>query len=225
MKVPQTLFTRSLAAMLAFAICGVSESTIAFAQQAPQQTQQPIAGAPADQTPATTTAPADEAAPASQPPNAQTPNTQQPSTVQDVPPATTQQSAPPSGSTVDPSQGPLNPVPTQSAPDAPSAAQPPAQQPQTQPATGQPGTQPQQTQREPLGAAAAEGIRTAGGGASRPAGSAIAPAKQHQVRSFLIKLGAVAAAGAAIGTVYALSKGTSSTPPNTTTTGTAAATR
>jgi hypothetical protein len=224
MKVPQTLLTRSLAALLAFAICGICESATAFAQAAqqtaPQQTQQPIAGAPADQQPTSTApAPAEQAAPTTQ-----QPNTQQPSTVQDVPPATSQQSAPPS-STVDPSQGPLNPVPTQSVPEAPSATQPPAAQPQTQPATGQPGTQQQQTQREPLGAAAAEGIRTAGGGASRPAGSAIAPAKQHQVRSFLIKLGAIAAAGAAIGTVYALSKGTSSTPPNTTTATAAAATR
>jgi hypothetical protein len=224
MKVPQTLLTRSLAALLAFALCGICESATAFAQtpqQTPQQTQQPIADAPVDQQTAPTAtppAPADQTAPATQ-----QPGTTQPSTVQDVHPATTQQSAPPSGSTVDPSQGPLNPVPTQSTPDAPSATQPPAQ-PQAQPATGQPGTQ-QQTQREPLGAAAAEGIRTAGGGASRPAGSAIAPAKQHQVRSFLIKLGAVAAAGVAIGTVYALSKGTSSTPPNTTTTNTAAARR
>jgi hypothetical protein len=218
MKVPTSLLTRSLAAILVFGLCGICESATAFAQQAPQQTQQPIAGAPADQpAPTTTTAPADQSAPTSQQPNVQTPNTQQPTTVQDVPPATTQQGAPPTGSTVDPSQGPLAPVPTQSVPEAPSSAQPPAAQPQTQPVNGQPATQQQQqTQREPLGAAAAEGIRTAGGGASRPAGSAIAPAKQHQVRSFLIKLGAVAAAGVAIGTVYALSKGTSSTPPNTT---------
>lgn len=64
----------------------------------------------------------------------------------------------------------------------------------------------------PLGTAAAEKAKTAGGGASRPAGVAIAPAKQKRSRSFLIKLGALAAAGAAVGTVYALSKGTSSTP-------------
>jgi len=72
----------------------------------------------------------------------------------------------------------------------------------------------QQQEHEPLGAAAAGAVTTAGGAASRPAGTAIAPAKQHQVRSFLIKLGAIAAAGAAIGTVYALSRGTSSVPPN-----------
>lgn len=128
-----------------------------------------------------------------------------------------QQQAPPNrGTTVDPSQGPLTPAPRQ-VPDAPSAT-PEQQQPQTQPATvpTQPGAAAQQPQsREPLGAAAAEGVKTAGGGASRPAGAAIAPAKQHQVRSILIKLGAVAAAGVAIGTVYALSKGTSSTPPGT----------
>jgi hypothetical protein len=64
----------------------------------------------------------------------------------------------------------------------------------------------------PLGTAAAEKGQTAGGGASRPAGVAIAPAKQKRSRSLLIKLGAIAAAGAAVGTVYALSKGTSSTP-------------
>jgi hypothetical protein len=64
----------------------------------------------------------------------------------------------------------------------------------------------------PLGTAAAEKARTAGGGASRPAGVAIAPAKQKRSRGLLIKLGALAAAGAAMGTVYALSRGTSSTP-------------
>lgn len=64
----------------------------------------------------------------------------------------------------------------------------------------------------PLGTAAAEKGRTAGGGASRPAGVAIAPAKQKRSRGLLIKLGALAAAGAAVGTVYALSRGTGSVP-------------
>jgi cytoskeletal protein RodZ len=69
------------------------------------------------------------------------------------------------------------------------------------------------TQTQPLGTAAAEKGVTRGGAASRPAGTAIAGTKQRQSRSLLIKLGAVAAAGVALGTVYALSKGTSSTPP------------
>ncbi|MGZ4832047.1 MAG: hypothetical protein ACXVZQ_03920 [Terriglobales bacterium] len=71
----------------------------------------------------------------------------------------------------------------------------------------------QQNDQNPVGAAAAQKGVTAGGAASKPAGSALAPAKQRQVRSFLLKLGLVAAGGVAIGTVYALSRGTSSTPP------------
>lgn len=73
-----------------------------------------------------------------------------------------------------------------------------------------------QKDKAPLGAAAAEAGVTAGGAASRPAGSAIAPAKQGQKRSLLIKLGLIAAGGAAIGAVYALSRGTSSVPPGAT---------
>ncbi len=117
------------------------------------------------------------------------------------------------GVTVDPSQGPLTPPPSAdqqqpAAPttvlEAPSPSTTILEVPQSQ----------QEGEHQPLGAATAGGVATAGGGASRPAGTAIAPAKQRQVRSFLIKLGAIAAAGAAIGTVYALSRGTSSTPPN-----------
>lgn len=66
---------------------------------------------------------------------------------------------------------------------------------------------------QPLGAAAAEGAATAGGAASRPAGQALAPSNQNQKRSLLIKLGLVAAGAVAIGTVYALSRATGSTPP------------
>jgi hypothetical protein len=66
-----------------------------------------------------------------------------------------------------------------------------------------------------VGAATAESVPTAGGAAAKPAGIAIAPAKQHQTRSLLIKLGAVAAGAAALGTIFALSHSTSSTPPGT----------
>ena len=66
---------------------------------------------------------------------------------------------------------------------------------------------------EPVGAAAAQAGATSGGAASKPAGMAIAPAKQRQVRSWLIKLGALAAGGAAIGAVVALSQGSPSKPP------------
>jgi hypothetical protein len=65
----------------------------------------------------------------------------------------------------------------------------------------------------PSGTAAAQEGKLAGNMASRPAGVAVAPDKQHEVRSLLIKTGIVAAAGVAIGTVYGLSRGTGSTPP------------
>jgi hypothetical protein len=145
------------------------------------------------------------------------------SVAQQVPQSNSQtQQSEPGGVMIDPSAGPLKPNVTPSAP--PSASQPSGNEPgsgqlpnapqaQTSPAptSQQPASKPAQ---EPLGAAAAEQVRTAGGGASRPAGNAVAPIKQHQYRSFVIKLGAVAAAGIAAGTVYGLSRATSSTPPH-----------
>jgi hypothetical protein len=138
---------------------------------------------------------------------------QQPATTGDAnaQPAQTQ-----NGTQVNPAQGPLEPVPTNQdqnpLPETPQAQQPgqtvPAQQ---APANPAPQTQ---NQTEPLGTATAPGANTVGGGASKPAGTAIAPAKQKQYHSLLIKLGLIAAGGAALGTVYALSRGTSSTPPN-----------
>jgi hypothetical protein len=67
--------------------------------------------------------------------------------------------------------------------------------------------------RKPSGAAAAETEMTNGVAASRPAGVAIAPAKQRRGRALLVKLGAVLGAGAAVGTVLALSRSSSSRPP------------
>ena len=116
------------------------------------------------------------------------------------------------GVSVDPSKGPLTPPVSTEPPTSEQPVTTPPEGPTPQTQVNQPAQQ--QGQREPLGAATAGSVRTEGGGASRPAGTAIAPAKQHQVRSFLIKFGAIAAAGVAIGTVYALSKGTSSVPPN-----------
>ena len=118
------------------------------------------------------------------------------------------------GTTVNPAQGPLTPVPTQTEPSNENPApQNPESETQAVPATPapQPGPE-QQMQQQPLGAATAEGVPTVGGAASRPAGMAIAPEKQHERRSLLIKVGLIAAAGIAIGTVYGLSKGTSSKP-------------
>jgi len=165
----------------------------------PQQQNQP------DAVPSTQAAPTQQS---NQPP-ASTPAGQGQTQQQSQP----QQANPPSGTTVNPSQAPLAPVTTY--PDA-SGAQQQQQQPGTANAPAQSnlpeGPQPKKP-GEPVGAATAESVPTTGGAAAKPAGVAIAPAKQHQTRSWLIKLGAVVAAGAAVGTVYALSRGTSSTPP------------
>jgi hypothetical protein len=135
-----------------------------------------------------------------------------PEVLQAQEPAASPQSAQQSGTTVDPSKGPLEPVPSQTLPNEPQPG-PPAEMPPTpQPATPAPQPKAEQQMQEPLGAATAEGVPTVGGGASRPAGAAIAPAKQNQRRSLLLKLGAIAAVGIAGGTIYALSKGTSSHP-------------
>ena len=122
------------------------------------------------------------------------------------------QSTQSTGTTIDPSKGPLQPVPSQNFAKR-TAARPTREiPPSPQPATPAPATEVEQQMQEPLGAATAEGVPTVGGGASRPAGAAIAPAKQNQRRSLLLKLGAIAAVGVAGGTIYALSKGTSSHP-------------
>ncbi len=114
-------------------------------------------------------------------------------------------------STAQPDSTSQQPALTTSAlPDAPQAQAQQSTPAQTNATAGQNSATPPQ---QPEGTAAARGARTIGGPASKPAGSAIAPAKQRQIRSLLIKIGAIAGAGAALGTVYALTRGTSSKPP------------
>ncbi len=71
-------------------------------------------------------------------------------------------------------------------------------------------------QNQPSGTAVAPAVRVDGGAASKPAGVAIAPPKQRQVRSWLIRFGFIAGAGAAIGTVAALSAASPGRVPNST---------
>jgi hypothetical protein len=70
----------------------------------------------------------------------------------------------------------------------------------------------QQEPAQPVGTAAAPYERTMGIAASRPAGAAIAPAKQRRVRTIFISVGVIVAAGVAVGSVAALSHGSSSHP-------------
>ena len=74
------------------------------------------------------------------------------------------------------------------------------------------GTEPQNGENKPVGTAVAPYEKTTGVTASRPAGAVIAPAKQRRVRAILIKVGVIVGAGVAIGTVAALSHGSSSRP-------------
>ena len=64
----------------------------------------------------------------------------------------------------------------------------------------------------PLGTAVAPYETGIGVAASRPAGAVIAPAKQRRTRSFVIKLGVLIGACAAVGTVVALSNASPSQP-------------
>jgi hypothetical protein len=85
----------------------------------------------------------------------------------------------------------------------PSAPTPQAEQ---QPA------QQQSFPQQPVGTAAAPYEKPTGVPGSRPAGAAIAPAKQRRVRAIVIRVGIVLAAGAAVGAVVGLSKATHSAP-------------
>jgi hypothetical protein len=184
-------------------LVGICSAPLLRAQQTnPSTTQQPASTQPAqtDQPANPSSAPAQNTQAA--------PTTGQNQSSQSIP----QQPATP-GSSVNPSQAPLQPVTTY--PDASGAQQEPSS-PNAAPAqTSVPEAPQPKKSSEPVGAATAESVPTSGGAAAKPAGIAIAPAKQHQTRSLLFKIGAVVAAGAALGTVYALSHGTSSTPPGT----------
>ena len=108
------------------------------------------------------------------------------------PPPPPSQQAPPGQSTLPPVELPENPGQSSNRNQAP-ATQPPA------------APAPSSSAQQPNGTAVAPPIEVSGGAASKPAGVAIAPPKQRQVRSLLIKLGLLAGAGVAIGTVVGLS--------------------
>lgn len=95
--------------------------------------------------------------------------------------------------------------PASAAPDQ-SAAQ------ESTSSTSAPQSSAQNTTAAPQGTAAAPVERTVGVAASRPAGAAIAPAKQRRARSFLISIAVVVGAAVAIGTVVALSNASPSRP-------------
>lgn len=108
-----------------------------------------------------------------------------------------------------PQPSPQSAAPTQSAAPAPQQTTP-AQQPTAPQQTQQP--QPLRDSPTPVGTAAAPVENPVGAAVSRPAGAAIAPAKQKRRRSFLIRTGLIIGAAIAVGTVVALSKASPSRP-------------
>src|SRR4051812_12747214 len=67
---------------------------------------------------------------------------------------------------------------------------------------------------QPSGTAVAPEVEVSGSAASKPAGVAIAPPKQRQIRTWLIRFGFIAGAGVALGTVAALSAASPGRVPN-----------
>ncbi|MGA7521378.1 MAG: hypothetical protein WBW84_02795 [Acidobacteriaceae bacterium] len=90
---------------------------------------------------------------------------------------------------------------------------PDAPQPQNAPPSSQQQTNQQQpaAPQPPLGTAAAPYEQPSGITASRPAGAAIAPAKQRRTRTILISVGVLVATAVAVGTVMGLSRASPST--------------
>lgn len=81
-----------------------------------------------------------------------------------------------------------------------------------QPQSAQTGQQ----ETSPAGAAGAKAANVKGAPVAQPVGAAVAPVRQRGHRSLIIKLGLLAGAGVAVGTVVALSERSQSRPPGTT---------
>jgi hypothetical protein len=103
-------------------------------------------------------------------------------------------------------------------PDSPGAVEAENQNPQqsgsssSDQTASSPAEQDQKTQH-PAGTAAAQAPLVSGITAAQPAGVAIAPAKQHRVRTIVLRVGAILGAGAVLGTTVALTAATPSKPP------------
>ncbi|MFZ0957648.1 MAG: STAS domain-containing protein [Candidatus Sulfotelmatobacter sp.] len=131
----------------------------------------------------------------------------------DVPAAQSQSQAQSQDSNTGAQKSNYEPFQPQALPDSPGTVRSQAADGNQLSTASQPSPiQQQDVPQEPVGTAAAEFIKTTGVAASKPAGSAIAPAKQRRARSILIKVAAIAGAGVAVGVVVALSAASPSRP-------------
>jgi hypothetical protein len=133
-----------------------------------------------------------------------------------IPPGTqaAKQEAPPQQTTTPPTTPPaVSPAPV---PQPAIVTNPPAPHtsaPQSASPAGQaPAAEQQQTVPPPVGTAAAPVVPSDGVSASRPAGAAIAPAKQRRKHSLAIRVGLIIGAAVAIGAVTAASLSSPSRP-------------
>jgi hypothetical protein len=115
-------------------------------------------------------------------------------------PVSAQQAEPPS------TRSQPGPIPDAPTPAAGTNSQPGDQNQQSS-ATQQPGDEP-----KPVGIAVAPYVKPSGVAASRPAGAAIAPAKQRRSHAIVIRVALIAGAAAAGGAIVALSAGSRSRP-------------
>lgn len=102
-------------------------------------------------------------------------------------------------------------------PPAQNTTQPPVELPENPGAKAQPSTKAPPNPAppaQPSGTAVAPAVELSGTAASKPAGVAIAPPKQRRLRTWLIRFGFIAGAGAALGTVAALSASSPGRVPN-----------
>lgn len=100
---------------------------------------------------------------------------------------------------------PDSPMP-QNAPDSQAASSPQA------PAAAQSQQQTEPSTPAGIGTAAAPVESPVGVAASKPAGAAIAPARQRRTRTFAIRIAILVGVAVGVGTVVALSKGSPSRP-------------
>lgn len=186
--------SRTLAVLLALSLAGFTEAAQAWQTATPaQNTQQNV-------TPQSTT---QQNSQQNSAPQATPATTSDAPSTQDTTAKPAQETSPTPKTENNASDPNYVPAPTEVLPNAPST--------DTQNTTSP--NQAQKKDQQPLGTAAAKEGSTVGGAASKPAGTALAGVKQKQSRGLLIKVGAALAAGAALGTVYVLSRGTSPTPP------------
>ena len=118
------------------------------------------------------------------------------------------QNSRPSTSQVASKDDPSPPNVASSPDELPSAPEPQSSSQLQQPQSAQQQNAPQQ----PVGTAAAPYEKPTGVPGSRPAGAAIAPARQRRVRAIVIRVALVLAGAGAVGAVVGLSKASHSQP-------------